>query len=417
MRPPEWTSPSFGDLFEIQLGKMLSPKAKTGTNPRPYLRNVNVQWNRIHLDDLARMDFSDEERQKFALRPGDLLVCEGGEVGRSAIWKGELHECYYQKALHRLRPRTGSVDPVYTLHYLTQKFLVEKAFAPDHGQTTIAHLPKERLERLKVDLPPLPEQRKIAAILSSVDETIEKTEAVIAQLEVVKKAMLEELLTRGIPGRHKRFKKTEIGEVPEEWSLIPLGDAGRWMSGGTPSKARPELWRGEIPWVSPKDMKVPRISDAIDHVAPEAIGNGTTLVPAKSILIVVRGMILAHSAPVAISTRPVAFNQDMKALLVQSSSFVPEFLLYWLESQEQAILRLVDVANHGTKRLPSQLLFAMPLPVPSCEEQVAICDTFRSLDQRSASEALLLEALRGAKKAVSESLLGGDIRVHVAESR
>jgi type I restriction enzyme S subunit len=83
---------------------MLSPKSKTGVGSFPYLPNQNVQWQGFKLDDLATMDFSEREREKFRLLPGDLLICEGGEPGRSAVWQGILQDCYYQKALHRLRP-------------------------------------------------------------------------------------------------------------------------------------------------------------------------------------------------------------------------------------------------------------------------------------------------------------------------
>ena len=89
-----------GDVVHIQLGKMLSPKAKTGISYFPYLRNQNVQWGRVNIANLAQMDFSLPEREKFSLRKGDLLVCEGGEPGRCAIWGGELIDCFYQKALH-----------------------------------------------------------------------------------------------------------------------------------------------------------------------------------------------------------------------------------------------------------------------------------------------------------------------------
>ena len=94
-------------IADIQLGKMLSPKAKTGASAFPYLRNQNVQWGHIKLDDLAKMDFSVKEREKFKLRIGDLLICEGGEPGRCAIWTEERTNCYYQKAIHRVRPRKG----------------------------------------------------------------------------------------------------------------------------------------------------------------------------------------------------------------------------------------------------------------------------------------------------------------------
>jgi type I restriction enzyme S subunit len=102
--PVTWEVLPLGQVYETQLGKMLSQKAHTGQSPKPYLRNRNVQWGHIDLSELAYMDFNDREMKKFRLDKGDLLVCEGGFVGRAAIWIGELEECYYQKALHRVRP-------------------------------------------------------------------------------------------------------------------------------------------------------------------------------------------------------------------------------------------------------------------------------------------------------------------------
>ena len=102
-----------GSLADIQLGKMLSPAAKTGSSYFHYIRNQNVQWHRLDLRDMARMDFSPIERQKFELRRGDLLVCEGGEPGRCAVWNGELENCYFQKAVHRVRPKPGCLNSTF----------------------------------------------------------------------------------------------------------------------------------------------------------------------------------------------------------------------------------------------------------------------------------------------------------------
>jgi type I restriction enzyme S subunit len=96
--PATWLVHRLGEVFETQLGKMLSQKARVGNSPKPYLRNKNVQWGRIDVTDMLYMDFDDREIEKFRLRPGDLLVCEGGEPGRAAIWDGALVECFYQKA-------------------------------------------------------------------------------------------------------------------------------------------------------------------------------------------------------------------------------------------------------------------------------------------------------------------------------
>ncbi|CAG1007636.1 Type-1 restriction enzyme EcoKI specificity protein [Anaerolineales bacterium] len=180
-----WPLRSLDSLCEIQLGKMLSPKSKTGLRSRPYLRNTNVQWNRFDLSDIAEMDFSDQEERKFALREGDLMVCEGGEPGRSAVWAGEIAPCYYQKALHRLRPINNSIDPHFLMYRLwLGAFSAE--FFDSQAKTTIAHLPAVRLASLKVGVPSLSDQQHIAARLNEQMASVECTrQALQTQLDSI----------------------------------------------------------------------------------------------------------------------------------------------------------------------------------------------------------------------------------------
>ena len=116
--PADWEVARLGEIYEVQLGKMLSPKARQGRNPRPYLTNRNVRWDEFDLSDLPTMDFDQREIEKYQLRPGDLLVCEGGDTGRAAAWVGEVADCYYQKALHRLRPIGGDAVSEFMLAVL-----------------------------------------------------------------------------------------------------------------------------------------------------------------------------------------------------------------------------------------------------------------------------------------------------------
>jgi len=155
-----------GDVCDVQLGKMLSPKSKTGVRPIPYLRNENVQWNRFDLSDVAWMDFSESEEKKFRLLPGDLLVCEGGEPGRCAVWSGEIERCCYQKALHRIRPRDHRLYPPFLLYRLWVAAL-ESEFVDSHSKTTIAHLPQEKLVRVRLTLPTIEVQRQTATTLAA----------------------------------------------------------------------------------------------------------------------------------------------------------------------------------------------------------------------------------------------------------
>lgn len=192
--PEAWDVLTVGDLFEVQLGKMLSPKARAGLNPKPYLGNANVQWERIDVSDVGTMDFTCNELVKFRLEPGDLLVCEGGQIGRAAIWSGEIDECYYQKALHRLRPINGKILPEYMLHYLILQFQIRKTFAGQLGETTIAHLPRERLIRIPVGVPPLLEQERIVERLHAVRDSCAAAEAQLKVFQEIKRGLLQVLL-------------------------------------------------------------------------------------------------------------------------------------------------------------------------------------------------------------------------------
>lgn len=195
MVPESWGIVSVGQLFYTQLGKMLSPKARTGSEPKPYLRNKNVQWDGIDTDDLYLMDFDDREMEKFRLEPGDLLVCEGGEVGRTALWRGAIEECYYQKALHRLRPRDGSIRPAFMAYWMRYAFQMHNIYGVTGTRTTIAHLPEIKLTPLTVPLPSIEEQDKMLAVLEGTDEKLDHTRHKLIALQALFRTLLHELMT------------------------------------------------------------------------------------------------------------------------------------------------------------------------------------------------------------------------------
>ena len=165
--PEHWDVARCGYRYEVQLGRMLNDERSRGDDLRQYLRVLDVQWGHINVEDLPMMDFPEEARQRYRLRPGDLLVNEGGSyVGRSAIWNGELDECYYQKALHRLRPRDAERDTADFLLWIMEAATTIGAFIAGGNQTTIDHLTAEQLRGERFPFPPLEEQRRIAVFLN-----------------------------------------------------------------------------------------------------------------------------------------------------------------------------------------------------------------------------------------------------------
>jgi type I restriction enzyme, S subunit len=196
--PVGWGTPPVSTHFELQLGKMLNKKATNGPNQYPYLRNANVQWDRFDLDDLASMHFDSADRRQYELRPGDLLVCEGGEVGRAAVWKGEVTECYFQKAIHRVRPRDAANSRY--LMYCLRAAARHSVFAADGNLSTIAHLTSEQLRAYRFPWPPQDEQ---AAIVERLDMNAHRTAKVKGHLSRQIDLLLEHrqaLITAAVTG-------------------------------------------------------------------------------------------------------------------------------------------------------------------------------------------------------------------------
>jgi type I restriction enzyme S subunit len=164
--PEHWSVVPVVYRYDVQLGKMLDSTKITGEHLRPYLRVFDVQWGEINTEELPQMDFDESARTKFRLIPGDLLVNEGGSYpGRSAIWTGGIDECYYQKALHRLRPHRPDNDSTRFIYFVMFWAANQGVFVAGGNETTIEHLPAEKLRRYRFAFPPIKEQLQIATFL------------------------------------------------------------------------------------------------------------------------------------------------------------------------------------------------------------------------------------------------------------
>jgi len=170
---------------------MMSAAARKRTNQVPYIRNVNVRWNALNLSDVATMSMSESERGKYSLKNGDILACEGRHVGKSAIWRGEIPGACYQKALHRIRRLSESDDPEYLLHCL-QFYSWTGRFVAETGETTIPHLPAERLRAMLFPFPPPEQQARIVARIRVVDQTLHRvTERIAGARELLQELRVD----------------------------------------------------------------------------------------------------------------------------------------------------------------------------------------------------------------------------------
>ena len=206
-----WPWSTVGDQFDVTLGKMLDAARNNG-EPKPYIGNRAVQWGRVEISAVGVVPLTRSDLHRFRLRVGDLLVCEGGEVGRAAIWRDELPECYFQKALHRLRAKHG-FDARLMLALLAH-WSSTGAFADYVTQTSIAHLPRERFIQMPLPLPSAPEQRIIGDVLQDADESIISLERLLAKKRDIKQGMMQELLTgrTRLPGFTGEWREERLGD-------------------------------------------------------------------------------------------------------------------------------------------------------------------------------------------------------------
>jgi type I restriction enzyme S subunit len=289
-------------------------------------------------------------------------------------------------------------------------------FSTGGGQPNIN---QESVTSLRIPAPAIEEQTQIACFLdretSRIDTLIAEQKRLIALLKEKRQAVISHAVTKGLDSSvpMKNSGVEWLGEVPQHWVITKLKHIVSEYGGSTPSKENLNYWNGSIPWVTPKDMKRDFIDDSIDHVSELAISDtNLSILPEQSVLIVVRGMILLHSIPVAINTVPTTINQDMKAM-VATKSLSPEYLLVLLKGIKAAIFEFIDNSAHGTKKLEWERFENVSIPLPDLDEQERIVMKLRSqlakLDELNVQVLEAMEMLQERRSALISACVTGKI--------
>ncbi len=294
---------------------------------------------------------------------GALLFAIYGSLGKMAFAGTAL--AANQAILGIMPKREDTIYLRYLYHFLKSRINELQA----HGRgVTQKNLSASYLRTFEIPLPSYKEQEKLAAILDRADSIQQKRDQMLTLAgEFIGSAFLEMF---GDPVAN-----------PYGWPTHPLSKLATFVSGATPSKSREDYWVGSFPWVSPKDMKKLVIDDAQDHVSGSVFSE-TNLkkIPRNTVLIVVRGMILAHTVPIGITGVEVTINQDLKAI-VFDTKIDPLFGLWCLKVQHASLLSKVDTAAHGTKRFDLDRLGSVPIIEPTRQAQrqfVSVVQKFSS---------------------------------------
>lgn len=390
----EWVHKKLGECCNSELGKTLDEGRNTGSY-RPYLCALNVLWGKIDLSTIKQMRIEEEERERYLVKKGDLLVCEGGEIGRCALWESD-DEIYYQNALHRVRfyKEYDARFFMYLLCHYNDLKLIEQ-----FGKgLTIKHLNQAAFRNIPVCVPDFPAQRRIAAILSSADKVIASTQKVIAKYKQMKQGMMEDLL-----------------KPREGWKMVRLGDCLKQKPDyGINAPAVP--YDNNLPtylritditedgYYSKKDIVSVLSQDALKYVMEEgdlvfartgASTGKTYLYNPKDGMLVFAGFL-------------IRVRTDANVLL-------PEYLKYQTQTPQYKNWIAANSMRTGQPGINGNEYEEFPVSIPykngkpDLAEQRRIAAILSGIDAKIAAEEKVLEKYEKVKKGMMERLLNATI--------
>jgi len=390
------------------------------------IRVADFDRSRLSVNDEGYTYRKIEEREKTSrkLEQGDLLLEKsgGGEktlVGQVVLFD-KAFEAVTSNFVAKMTPNAG-FDSRFLNYVFSRFYSLNINYCSIKQNTGIQNLDSGHYLTEKFGFPSCEEQMQIANFLdqetAKIDTLIDKQQQLIKLLKEKRQAVISHAVTKGLnPNAPMRDSGVEwLGEVPGHWKTSDIRRLVTQMGGGTPSKENAEYWNGDIPWVSPKDMKVDYIVDSQDRITEQAVKDSSTkMIPKGSVLVVVRGMILIHSVPVGLTMKPVTINQDMKAL-IPNGEIDGEYLLFLLKGFRDFMLDLVESSAHGTKCLRTELFERMKVAVPSLDEQRGIAAQLKvrlkAIDQLGEKATHAANLLKERRSALISAAVTGKIDV------
>ena len=387
--PEHWKTPSLYIRYQVDLGKMLNETTTRGNHLHPYLRNVDVQWNHINVSDLPQIDIGPWEIARFTVGRGDLLVCEGGEVGRAALVQDDADGLGYQKALHRLRPLAAGEDPrfmFYTLYGAAQRGV----FVAGGNPNTIAHLTGEKLRRYRFPAPPAFEQRAIADFLdretAKTDTLIAKKRTLIERLNEKRTALISRTVTRGLmpdaaraAGIDPQPRLTPTGiewlrDVPEHWEVKRLRQISDVITVGVVVNPSTYVAEVGVPFLMGGDVREFYIDTTKSKRCLADVSSGPLLKSrlAAGDLVVVR---VGYPGIAAVVSEDLNGANCASMMIVRRHRrFVSQWLAYAFNSQPGR--DQIDLVQYGAAQKQFNISHAVDFtfPFPPLSEQYAIAE-------------------------------------------
>jgi type I restriction enzyme S subunit len=411
--PKDWELVKLSDIAEdIHYGiTAKSVENKTGLK---MLRTTDIKDYTVDWSSLPFCEVTEKrgDIRRFLLGKGDLIIARAGTIGVSVLVEKDYDNVIFGSYLIKVK-LSRQVHPKF-MHYFCQSHLYWDHITSSQAGSTLKNISLPILKSLNVPLPSsVEEQQGIVSVLSTIDQAIQKTDEIISKLQEFKKGLMQRLLTKGIG--HTRFKRTEIGEIPEEWDVVKLGDLFTVVTGTTPSIKEKRYWNdGTVNWLTPTDLSQLNgkiyIQDSQRKITELAVREySLTKLPKGALIFSTRAPI----GYVAIVLAETTFNQGCKGLIPKTTSrIVPEFYCYYLLFQNKTLQNLGGGSTF--LELSKDSLERFKVPYPKEDEQKKIASTLFTLDHLIQKETDTKNHLGRTKKWFMNNLLTGKIRIKVS---
>ncbi|MCL4266665.1 MAG: restriction endonuclease subunit S [Anaerolineae bacterium] len=338
----------------------------TPVDPFQYvdISSVDNEKGAIKLDEVRTIEGKDApSRARKVIHESDVIIATTRPYLRNiALIPQVLDDQICSTGFCVIRAKTGLADPRYLYFACRSQFFINQLIPKQRG----ANYPAVTDSNVYETQIPVPYSDEPERSLVEQQRIVARIEALLAEVREMRK--LQVAITADVDPLMRSILAETFPNTPEDkkpgWEWVRLGDLGKNVGGGTPRKSEPAYWGGKIPWVSPKDMKIRVIEDAQDHVTEIGVEQSSTkLIPTKSILIVFRSGILAHSLPIAIAGRDLTINQDMKAIILDSG-YVPDYVAYALQAREQHLVTTCVKKGPTVHSIVGDKFWQEKVPIP-----------------------------------------------------
>lgn len=421
--PEGWKLLKFGDIANIHKGlTYATSNYSTREYGYPFITLKCIKKNG-GFSEIGLKYYDGQYKSQHIVIEGDVVfantdLTRDGDVVGSPILVPEIKNekpSLISMDLSKVLPKEG-MDKGFIYYWLNSS-LVKRYMINFSAGSTVLHLNTDSVPSIPALVPPISEQQKIAAILTSVDEVIEKTQAQIDKLKDLKSGMMQELLTKGVGIKqgdkyapHTEFKDSPVGRIPKSWDYSLLDKVAKRGSGHTPDKQKPEYWNGGIKWISLSDsskLDNLHIHDSSKKISQLGIDNSSATLHPEGSVIMARDAGIGKSA---IITSAMAVSQHFMAWIC-GEKLNNYFLYYLLQLWKPTFENIAMGSTIKTIGLP--YFKKLQIPVPPIEEQKIIADSLISVENKIFALQQKYTALSNTKKALMQDLLTGKVRVKV----